>query len=81
VDGCSAIEEFEALINLDEQQVLAEIGQLSDSVKAELYRAACLSAAIDREIRPKETEILRSLAGACGVVFDKEEIRKLAKGS
>jgi hypothetical protein len=75
----AAIADFEALINLNQQQVFAEIGALPGSVKAELYRAACVAAAVDREIHAKELDVLRTLAGACGVVFDEKEIRRLAK--
>jgi len=75
-----AVKEIELLINLDKEKLFEEIRSLSSAtIKAELYRAACIAAAVDRSIHAKELAILAVLADVCGVTFDEKAIRQQAK--
>lgn len=74
-----ALAEFESMVNLDRDRLLAEIRSAPDTVRQELYEAACVSAGVDRQIHATEIAVLRTLADACGTRFDEADIRKKAK--
>lgn len=77
--GAGAIQDVERLVNFDREAYLSEVRWTPREVAAELYRAACLCAAVDGTLHKKEIETLKDLAHACDIVFDESKIREDAK--
>ncbi|MBK8213688.1 MAG: hypothetical protein IPK71_08050 [Myxococcales bacterium] len=74
-----AIQDVERLVNFDREAYLSEVGWTPREVAAELYRAACLCAAVDGTLHKEEIAALKDLAHACDIVFDESKIREDAK--
>jgi hypothetical protein len=69
------VKQLESEISLNRATLMRDVAILTLEVRAALYDAAVVAATVDREVHPKELEVLRELAGVCEVVFDVAAIK------
>lgn len=77
--GLAALEEFESLVNLDEEKVLTQLRALDAVMAEDYYGAAAYAAAVDHDVAKSEDVMLKKIAEACRVKHDSRAVRDLAK--
>jgi uncharacterized protein (DUF697 family) len=80
-EGQAALAVFGHLVNLDEDQVLADLRQLDPAVAEDYYEAAAYAAAVDHDIARAEDAALKKIAAACRVKHDLKAVKALAKST
>ena len=77
--GLAALDEFEPLVNLDEEEVLAQLRSIEAVAAEDYYEAAAYAAAVDHTVTGSEHGVLRKIAEACRVEHDPKAVVDLAK--
>lgn len=72
-------QDFEAIINIDEEIVMDQLRNLSPEFSTEIYNAACVASVVDGKLKDNELHFLQKLAEICNCKFDKRVLTKLAK--
>ncbi|MBF0280797.1 MAG: hypothetical protein HQM13_23595 [SAR324 cluster bacterium] len=79
IEGHAAVEEFEKIITVDENELIIKLHLLEDSQASDVYEAACYAAAVDHSVNKKQHKMLMQVADACRVKYDKKAVEKMAK--
>ena len=68
--------EFAATVNLDLASLATDIEPLEQAEREQLFHAAVVAAAVDREVHKREVDALAELATICGVAFAPADVHR-----